>query len=256
MKKITFYIMSMIALSACTKVIDIDLNSSNQQIVVEAKIADDASPCTVKLTKTINFSDPNAFPAVQGAVVKITDGTTIETLTETAAGVYQTTSMLGVSGKTYTLSIVTEGKTITAISTMPAAVPLDTILFLKSAFGNQNGEETYTTIPRFTDPITPGNNYRFIQTINDSLDKTFSVDNDNLTNGKDYQRPIFSQGPKIRLGDSVHFEMQCIDRPIFDYFTSFNSNVSTTPSNPVTNIVGGLGYFSAHTVSRKSVKVN
>jgi len=256
MKKITFYIMSMIALSACTKVIDIDLNSSNQQIVVEAKIADDASPCTVKLTKTINFSDPNTFPAVQGAVVKISDGTTTQTLTETSAGVYQSSSMLGVSGKTYSLSIVAEGKKITAVSTMPAPVPLDTILFFKSAFDNQSIEETYITIPRFQDPITPGNNYRFIQTINDSLDKTFSVDNDNLTNGKDYRRPIFSQGPKIRLGDSVHFEMQCIDRPIFDYFTSFNSNVSTTPSNPVTNIVGGLGYFSAHTVSRKSVKVN
>jgi len=255
MKKITLYIFSIIALSACTKVINIDLNSSNEQIVVEAKIADDASPCTVKLSKTVNFSNPNMFPAVQGAVVKISDGTTTETLIETAAGVYETTSMLGVSGKTYSLSIVAEGKNITAVSTMPAPVPLDTILFLKSRFGNQNGEETFITVPRFQDPPTPGNNYRFIQTINDSLDKTFSVDNDNVTNGLPYQRPNFTQGPKIRMGDSVHFEMQCIDRPIFDYFTSLNSNATTTPSNPVTNIVGALGYFSAHTVVRKSIQV-
>jgi len=255
MKKITLFIFSIIALSACTKVINIDLNSSNQQIVVEAKIADDALPCTVKLSKTINFSNPNVFPAVEGAIVKISDGTTTETLTETSAGIYQTSSMLGVSGKTYSLSIVAEGKTITAVSTMPSPVPLDTILFFKSAFGNQSIEETYITIPRFQDPPTPGNNYRFIQTINDSLDKTFSVDNDNVTNGLPYRRPIFSQGPKIRLGDSLHFEMQCIDRPIFDYFNSLNSNATTTPSNPVTNVVGGLGYFSAHTVVRKSVKV-
>lgn len=255
MKKITFYILSMLALSSCTKVIDIDLNSSNPQIVVEGIITDDATPCTVKLTKTINFSDPNTFPAVQGAVVKLSDGISTETLTETSAGVYKTTSMLGVSGKTYSLSITAEGKTITAISTMPAAVPLDTILFLKSTFGNQNGEETYISIPRFQDPITPGNNYRFIQTVNDSLDKTFIVDNDNVTNGLPYQRPVFTQGPKIRFGDSVHFEMQCIDKAIFDHFNSLNANASTTPSNPITNVVGALGYFSAHTVVRKSMKV-
>jgi hypothetical protein len=76
MKKITLFIFSIIALSACTKVINIDLNSSNQQIVVEAKIADDALPCTVKLSKSINFSNPNVFPAVEGAIVKISDGTT------------------------------------------------------------------------------------------------------------------------------------------------------------------------------------
>ena len=37
MKKITLYIFSVIALSACTKVINIDLNSSNEQIKITVR---------------------------------------------------------------------------------------------------------------------------------------------------------------------------------------------------------------------------
>lgn len=56
--------------------------------------------------------------------------------------------------------------------------------------------------------------------------------------------------------------MQCIDRAIFDYFTSLNSSIGNgpgggaTPSNPTSNINGNaIGYFSAHTAQRKLVIV-
>src|SRR5436305_10635659 len=51
-------------LFSCTKVIQVDLNSANTNIVIEGIVSDAAGPYQVKLTQTVNFSDPNSFPPV------------------------------------------------------------------------------------------------------------------------------------------------------------------------------------------------
>ena len=53
-------------------------------------------------------------------------------------------------------------------------------------------------IPHFKDPISSGNSYRFKMTVNDTLDKTFFVDNDDLINGLEYQRPLFSNDRELK----------------------------------------------------------
>jgi len=116
----------------------------------------------------------------------------------------------------------------------------------------------------YTDPIALGNSYRFIQKINDTLDQTFHVFNDNLNNGKVNQRPLRggSDSLEVKLYDLVAVEMQCITRSTYLYYYTLNQQSGagpgggTTPSNPPSNIVGGaLGIFSAHTVQRKQVVI-
>lgn len=243
-----------ISFVSCEKVIDINLNDQDPQIVVEGNITNQPGPYTVSLTKTVNFSSSNEFPPVQQAIVKISDGTITEQLTEVSPGLYQTQQIVGTEGKTYVLLIETGGKTITAQSTMPAAVNLDSITFIQSAFASQTNPE-YIPIPHFKDPATPGNFYRFKQRVNDTIDKSFLVDSDVLINGLAYQRPIFSQGVSMRAGDSLHLEFQCIDKPLYTYFTAINANASTTPANPTSNVVSALGFFSAHTTQLMHVKV-
>jgi hypothetical protein len=251
-------------LGSCTKTITLDLNSSDPKIVIEGNITDELGPYLVKLSKTINFSDANVFPAVSGAQVILSDNFgNKDTLTETSSGNYYTNSIQGISGRTYTLQVQAEGKNFQAVSSMPAKVNLDSVTFLKSSFGSQNaGEVTYVAIPRFSDPLNPANFYRFIITLNDTLDTGIFVDNDNLINGLPYQRPIFSNELSPKLNDSVLLEMQCIDEPVYDYFYSLNASIgqgpsATTPANPTSNIQGegALGFFSAHTVQRKKVQV-
>ena len=64
------------ALFSCTKVVNINLNSANPNIVIEGIVGDAPGPYQVNITQTVNFSDPNVFPPVTGATVKITDSTT------------------------------------------------------------------------------------------------------------------------------------------------------------------------------------
>src|SRR3978361_2204612 len=93
-------------LSSCTKVIDVNLNNASKKYVIEGTITDEPGYCQVKITQTVNFSDPNNFPAVSGAIVTVSDnnGTPV-TLAETSAGIYQTGDINGTIAHHYTLSV-------------------------------------------------------------------------------------------------------------------------------------------------------
>jgi hypothetical protein len=248
---------------SCTKEIELDLNSSNSKYVIEAELPQN-QVATVTVTKTVNFSDSNNFPPVKGAEVTITDNLGVtEKLTETASGVYKTQKIKGEEGKTYSLSVKTEGQTFTAKSTMPTAIKLTglkTTISIVKVPGSTT--DTYNIFPQFIDPPALGNNYRFIQTRNNELDKSLIIGNDNIGNGEPNTRPIFSRDFDIKLGDNVSVEMRCLDKASYDYFFSLNSinangpGGGTTPTNPVTNLSGGaLGYFSAYTVQKLSTTV-
>ena len=61
-----------VVLNSCSKVVNINLNDASPKIVIEGNITNAAGPYFVKITKTVNFSAANIFPAVSGAVVTIT----------------------------------------------------------------------------------------------------------------------------------------------------------------------------------------
>ena len=251
------------AFFSCTKVIDINLNNADKQVVIEGEISNQAGPYLIKISETVNFSESNNYPPVKNAQVFVEDNLgNKDTLVESTPGNYYTQNLIGVPGRTYFLKVTVGDKKLSAKCTMPNNIPLDTVRFLKSNFGGNNTDVNYAAIPEFLDPPTLGNCFRFIQKANDTLDKSFIVDNDNLINGLKYQRPIFSQGFTTRLNDTFTLEMQNIDVSIYNYFNSLNESIGNgpgggaTPANPVSNIEGGaLGYFSAHTSQKKTVIV-
>jgi len=145
---------------------------------------------------------------------------------------------------------------------MPQIVKLDTLAFdLFTSKGNSGGPE-YSTLSVFTDPVGAVNSYRFIQTVNGKLDKTYFVLNDNTFNGLKNEPLLFNPDAEIKGGDSVALEFRCIDKSTYDYFytlSQFNNDgpYNTTPTNPPNNIRGNVAYgiFSAYTVQRKSAIV-
>jgi Domain of unknown function (DUF4249) len=258
MKQIITITMMSILFTACEKEINIDLNSSNPQIIIEGVITNQPGPYFVKITKTVNFSGGNNYPLVSNAIVIVSDNLgNAETLTEISPGIYQINTIAGIPGRTYNLSVSAEGKTYNAISTMPYPINLDTLKFIP--FSGPGSGDNYSTIPIFADPSIAGNNYRFLLTVNGILDESYIVFNDNATNGTVNQRPIFSPETEVKLGDSVKVEMRCIDVNTYTYFYTLSQITGgglgggTTPSNPPNNITGdkALGYFSAHTTQSR-----
>ena len=60
MNKIIVALFSILFLSNCTQVIDIDLNNSDPKIIVEGSITNEAGPYFVKLSKSVNFDQSNS----------------------------------------------------------------------------------------------------------------------------------------------------------------------------------------------------
>ncbi len=252
---ILFFVVATLLMS-CEKEISIDLGTVEPQIVIEGNITDAPGPYYIRISRTVNFSSQNNFPTVSNALVIISDDKGVsDTLTETVPGVYKTRTIEGVPENTYFLNVSTEGRNYHSSSTMPKRVNLDSLIFNPLIFSSQ--KDLYYTVPIYTDPIEPGNYYRFYLFVNGKKDNSYSVFNDNLNNGLVNGRPLFGRDTEIKSGDTVTVEMHCIDKNIYNYLFALSQLSSgrpggVTPSNPTTNISGdyALGYFSAHTIQQ------
>ena len=253
-------------LSSCQKVIDINLNSAASAIVIEANVSNQPGPYTVQLSKTVNFSDANTFPQVTGASVTITDNVgNSDILTETSPGKYITNTLQGIVGRTYSITVTAEGKSYQASVNMPAPVIIDTLIeHISNGFGGGpgSGEINRSVIAVYNDPAGIENYYRFIETINGVPVNTFTISSDKLRDGEMMsQRMRGSRDIKLEIGDSVNIQMQSIDKGVYDYFRTFNQSSgggmnSSSPANPTSNISNGaLGYFSAYSVTSKTIVI-
>jgi len=238
---------------SCTKVINVNLNNANPNIVIEGIVTDAPGPYQVQITQTVNFSDPNVFPPITGATVKITDNTLgiTDSLSETVPGIYVTQKLLqGVSGHVYQLHVLSNGQTYTASSTMPAKVNLDSVTFYSTdIFGTKSN----SAVANFQDPVGIPNYYTFTEYVNgQAIDQTFNF-SDRLSDGKYIRRQLFNDSSYINPGDQVSIEMHCVDSRVWQYFNTLgqakgNNSQAITPANPISNISNNaLGYFSAQT---------
>lgn len=244
---------------SCTKVIDLDLNNSDPQIVVEGNVGDST---LVRLTKSINFDQSNTFPPILNALVRITDNLgNIDTLIEKSEGNYSSSTLAGIQGRTYFLDLIADGKNYSSQSTIPSKISFDSLFVEKatSTSGRQGSTTTYKVTVRYSDPAGQSNYYRFREYINDELQSSNYIFDDRLTNGKEISTDLISNNRKLNVGDKLTIEMQCVDKSVYEYFNSYSNlgngpQNATTPANPYTNITGGkLGYFNAHTTQKKSV---
>jgi len=265
MKKIGlkyFLIIATIAsLASCKKVIDLNLGNVSGELVIEGNITNVPGPQYVTLSRNVPFTNPNVYPAVTGATVSIADdrGNNYP-MTEGPAGTYSIPNAFGFGSRTYTLTVVADGKTYTAKSKMPGVTKLDSITDKPNYFNASSGEKLITV--HFQDVAAIQNQYRFVMTVNKAqVNAVFAFD-DEFIDGKYVDLDLQQNDIKIHAKDTVTVEMQCIDRPVYTYWFSLaqqqfnNPGGQVAPSNPPTNITPTtLGYFSAHTTQTLTLVV-
>lgn len=253
-------------LSSCQQVVSIDLNTANPQIVIEGVVKDQPGPYTVLLSKTGSYFDTSLVaPPVSDALVIMSDGLGHrDTLREAVAGTYTTSTIQGVPGNTYSLSVFEGGKEYAAVTVMPIKVVIDSLYATpRRAFDGDRGYDIYVM---FRDPPQPGNYYR-INIRSSSLVPSDSIDgrryrlfNDKLTNGNEMNVRIRA-GRNVSAGDTITIDLLSIDKATYDYFntlgdilSSDRSPTSLSPANPNTNLSNNaLGYFAAYTVDTRSI---
>lgn len=259
MRNSIFVILIAAIFISCEKTVDLKYKGNQSRIVIEGNITNEAGPYFVRITRSISLSDTGSYPAIDNAAVTISDNAgNSETLSPQGNGIYRTHSTEGVPGRTYTLSVDADGQIYMAQSTMPANVLLDSIKIEQFTFG---GDIERNIIPVYADPIAKGNAYRFVLSVNNEIVNQHFVQNDEITNGVVNTQRLETDDNIVKLkpGDSITINMQCIDNSVALYYTTLalmgdtGPGGGTTPNNPPANISNGaLGVFSAHSVQEKS----
>lgn len=246
---------------SCNKVIDLDLRDTEIKYVIEGIITNEPGVCKVLLSKSKNFNEDNQFQYVSGAIVRVSDNGVEHMLSEVRPGVYETQAITGMPGHKYHLYVSIDNQLFTATSTMPQPVSIDTLYISKGPFGQFN----FATVG-YTDPAGENNGYRFVQYLNGVKERTIFWENDEFTNGQSVILQLDNSATErddprnIKTGDRVIIEMLCLDEAVYNFWNTLSvgggdgEGDTAAPANPMSNIQGGgIGYFSAHTISRKTV---
>lgn len=258
MKKL-FYIIPLFfsasIFTSCQKVINVDLNSADPKIVIEADFAKD-SVCKVGLTRTVNFDETNDFPGVTGATVVLKDNLgNSETLTEVTdiPGLYLSAGMKGVPGRIYTLEVTAEGKNYSATEKMAEPVVIDSVNLKKGFLRDVSNIHVY-----FADPAGIDNWYRIVHYVNEDHRNSIDVTEDILRDGDQIDAMLFvGDDDTLVKGDSLTVYLRNIDEGSYKYFITLfqaegGGDPGATPANPVSNFSNGaLGYFSVYAETRK-----
>jgi hypothetical protein len=276
-RKYSFLIIAFIAiLFSCTKEITVDVPLPEEKIVVEGWI-EQGKPASVVITKNSPYFDTVNINTlidmfVKDAKVTLSDGTNTEELVYTMNGFtwplvyYKGNTILGEVGKTYSITVEANGKTLTSTTTIPQPMPLDSVWFKLDVNQDSLGYAWF----RITDPANEANFYRiFTKRIGkdpDFVPDFGSVTDDKYFNGlsfdfnllrgeTSYTNPDNNHHERgyFKLGDTIVIRFCSIDKDHFDFWRAAEqailtgSNPFVTPASIPTNIQGGgLGIWGGY----------
>ncbi|MBX7242591.1 MAG: DUF4249 domain-containing protein [Bacteroidia bacterium] len=280
-------------LVACEREITIKLPDADNKITVEGYIENDSFPVVI-LTKSLPYfqsldlNNLNDF-FVKGAKVEVVvdnDTVPLQEFTASQPGgnsftIYTNPFLIGQAGKTYTLLIESEGQKLSAVTTIPDLVPLDSFSFEKvdstnTIFLPEGHDSLYRLLGYFRDPAGQTDYYRY-WTSRASMKKAYEgalspyTENGNsafkfdLFDGQ-YVNGFWIQGSKVRgdsladheeyfkLGDTISVKWGTIDKAQYEFWDTYinNLNGSGPFSPPIivkTNVKGGNGIWAGTSAS-------
>lgn len=272
MKNLIYIAIALIIFTtACTESYDVELDSSYIRLVVQGSISDERKAHQVSLTKSADYFSNSPAPRVTGATVTISDGENTFDLTEISDGLYETDTIAGEPGKTYALTISSEGEIYTSSCFLNHCDPIDSINFGYYDYGDY--DEYYENIVYILlnalEPETPGNFYLWNVYKNgilesDTLNKVYFSD-DVFVNGNYIYNAMVQSVEDVVVGDTITLEMKSITKEYYDYIiqimteTEWNAGpFGGPPANPKGNIIevndnnndndNPLGFFLAYSV--------
>jgi hypothetical protein len=271
--------MSLMALMAvsCTEIIDIELDSTYQRLVVYGTISEDSLHHQVELSLSSDYFSNAPSPKISGAMVEIESGDQIIPCVEndTIPGVYLTDQAFrGVPEQNYLIRISQldvngdgAGETYTAQSKMPSGAIVDSIrvTYFQSPF--VSGYQIF--MYAFDPPERNWYSFKIWKNhelLTDTLSKYF-IQSDDFFNGTYiYGLPVgflIDDDPReaAQPGDTITFELNAIDQAYFNFIAEAQLEIagnnplfSGPPANVSTNIDNGAqGIFTAYAVQRISV---
>ena len=169
-------------------------------------------------------------------------------------------AMPGQAGKKYQIEILAEGKKITASTTIPLPVPLDSLQFVSNPGANQDSFLLLTS--KLADPKTQQNFYRYQVRMEDGPFITpggGSLFDDRLFNGQNFKLNLprpgadgesfnFTTFGLYPVGKETTIRWVTMDQSLFDFWNTLEFSINnqgpfSTYTRVKTNVSGALGVW-------------
>lgn len=225
---------------SCEDVIQADLDTGEEKLVIDAEIlwqkGTDGTLQTIKISRMTAYYNPET-PKVSGALVYVENSTGDQFMfSETAPGVYTCTDFVPVLNENYTLQVTVEGQVYKATETL---MPVSEISNLEQ---NDNGgftaDEPEVAI-FFNDPANIAN-YYLISFISPTQPyPEYDVTDDDLSDGNTIKSD-FSKD-KLKPGDTLQITLRGISYQFYNYMNLILDAADSNPfSTPPANIKGNI----------------
>jgi hypothetical protein len=277
MKNISKYIiLMMVTLAfACEETVILDTLSSPSKVVIEGLITNTNEYNYIKLTKSRDFYSSGAPEFISDAVVKVTDNLGNEfnyvhnpNADPALKGVYlPELPYLGVVGRTYTMTVFTEGVEYEATETLQPVTAIDslTVFFNQDEFDDPEDEGRYFEVLFYAEePQDRTDYYLFKFYRNGELLKDNDTDiyfaDDKLLSGRIDDLPTAGY---FAEDDEVKVEMYSMPRSGFIFYNDLSTLLNNDgglftppPANPRSNITNGaLGYFHVGAMVNETIVI-
>lgn len=241
---------------SCEDIIHLDLNSSDPRYVIEAEINNLSSAQQINITQTVDFDNREPNFGIVDASVSVSDSKgRVFPFSHTQGGQYIQNDFLPEAEESYYLRVLIGEDEFTASSTMPKAVPIDSIGFVEE---NIFGEDYYFVVLKFQDPPETSNYYLYSLSVNNQPFKFTLATSDKFNNGLSVEHRMADNDNNLSLGDTVAVIRSSVDYSVYKYWSEYQSTNpgSAAPANPTSNISNNaLGYFSVSNSKTHGLKL-
>jgi hypothetical protein len=258
---IYFLLSSLLLFSSCEDVINLDLDTVESQIVIEASLNAGSRTITVRISKTNDFYDNTEPEQISGAVIILQSETgETYTLSEDAPGHYTAGEIKINLDESFNLTVEVEGNIYEAAAKVPSPTNLKEVTPSDFPDGPFNDGGAILLSAVWDDPAGSKNFYRIRTYVNGTFQADgYTVLNDETRgDGEEITAPI-QRG--FDENTTVMVELLSTDEAYYNYFfqvasLSGEGANATTPYNPAGNFSNGvLGYFGIYFTSVLSVEL-
>ncbi len=245
-------------LLSCTKIVDVDLETAEPKLVIDASIdwvkGTTGNVQIIKLSTTTGYYSAT-FPTVSGADIVITNsaGSVFNFIEDPETGDYGCSNFHPVIGETYTLKVVLNGEVYTATETCIGIPDIEDNIAQNNAGGfggdeveiayyyQDNGNEENYYLHRILSPVSAFPDYK--------------AQDDKNSQGNLLQE--YFSDKDLKAGDTINIRLYGISRRYYDYFRKLlaasgagNGPFQTIPGSVRGNIINqthfekfAYGYF-------------
>jgi uncharacterized protein DUF4249 len=192
-------------------------------------------------------------------------------------GFYKTQHLVGTPGRTYSITIISEGKEYHASDYMHPVPDIDSLGYMKKIM-EKDGQEYYIPLLYFSEPQNT-DNYYLIQLQNNILSRIFAESSlwqfsaisdeylQSYVNGLNISLGANPRGieyPRYTEGEIIYVALSSLSKNAYEFYKAILQQFKDdggayqfSPASPPSNISnGGLGYFRASSISEKEIIIN